>query len=261
MKTLVDRGYVEREKRTLFPTDTGDVVSSFLEKHFTHYISDDFTAHMEDELDDIAGGSRTYKGTLEEFYGPFTDAVEAKGDIPKLTTLGDADTKYTCPECGSGMVIKLGKTGIFLSCEKFPECTGARTKDGDAMEGQKSIGKKCPKCDGDLMERTGRFGTFIACSNYPKCKYVESDPEEEARKDTGVKCPKCDKGNIIERRGRFGPFFGCSNYPDCKYAMKARPTGATCPMCGELMMEGTKTIPERCSDKNCPNHNPHKLNK
>lgn len=261
IKTIIDRGYVEREKRTLFPTDTGDVVSSFLEEHFTHYISDDFTAHMEDELDDIASGDRTYKGTLEEFYGPFTKAVEGKSDIPKLTTLGDADPKYTCPECGGNMVIKLGKAGIFLSCAKFPDCTGARTKDGEAMEGPKPIGKECPKCGGELVERTGRFGTFIACANYPKCKYVESDPEEEAKKNTGVKCPKCDKGDIIERRGRFGPFFGCSNYPECKYAMKAKPTGAKCPMCGELMMEGTKTIPERCSDKSCPNHNPHKLNK
>jgi DNA topoisomerase-1 len=76
---------------------------------------------------------------------------------------------------------------------------------------------------------------------------------------TGVKCPLCNKGEMMERRGRFGIFYSCSNYPECKHAIKAKPTGALCPMCGSLMMEGTKTIPERCSKKMCPMHNPHKL--
>jgi DNA topoisomerase-1 len=109
------------------------------------------------------------------------------------------------------------------------------------------------------MEREGKFGRFIACSRYPKCKYVEKDPTEEAKSKTGVMCPTCKTGEMIERRGRFGPFFSCSNYPACKNAIKARPTGALCTMCGSLMMEGTKTIPERCSSRICPNHNPHKL--
>ncbi len=73
--------------------------------------------------------------------------------------------------------------------------------------------------------------------------------------------PVCGKGEMVERRGRFGIFFSCSTYPDCKNAIKARPTGAICKLCGSLMMEGTKTIPERCSSKICPNHNPHKLDK
>ena len=76
---------------------------------------------------------------------------------------------------------------------------------------------------------------------------------------TGVECPVCHKGEMMERRGRFGIFYSCSNYPDCKNAIKAKPTGNICSMCGSLMMEGTKTIPERCSNKACPNHNPHKL--
>jgi DNA topoisomerase-1 len=259
IKTLEDRGYVIREKRTLFPTDTGDVVSSFLEKHFGDYISDDFTAHMEDELDEIADGERLYTSTIKEFYGPFTKTVADKKDIEKLTTLGDADPEMKCPKCRGSMIIKLGKTGSFLSCAKFPDCDGARTMEGDEMTGPKETGELCPDCGGPLVERMGRYGKFISCKNYPKCKYIKSDPEEEARKRTGVSCPKCSKGEIIERRGRFGIFYSCSNYPDCKYAIKAKPTGATCPVCGELMIEGTKTIPERCSDKNCPNHNPHKL--
>lgn len=76
---------------------------------------------------------------------------------------------------------------------------------------------------------------------------------------TGVTCPTCGTGEMVERRGRFGIFFACANYPKCKNAIKARPTGAICKLCGSLMMEGTKTIPERCSQKTCAMHNPHKL--
>jgi DNA topoisomerase-1 len=89
---------------------------------------------------------------------------------------------------------------------------------------------------------------------------VKSDPEAEKANSTGVKCTVCKSGEMVERKGRFGIFYSCSNYPDCKYAIKAKPTGNICKECGSLMMEGTKTIPERCSDKLCPNHNPHKIN-
>ncbi|MEK9168567.1 MAG: topoisomerase DNA-binding C4 zinc finger domain-containing protein, partial [Patescibacteria group bacterium] len=145
----------------------------------------------------------------------------------------------------------------FLSCKKFPECAGARKIDGSIMEGPKETGEACPKCGGKLIEREGRFGKFIACSNYPKCKFIKTSPEEEAKKKTGVACPKCGE-EIVERRGRFGLFYSCSNYPDCKFIMKSKPTGNICKKCGSLMMQGTKTIPERCSNKICPNHNPHK---
>ena len=156
------------------------------------------------------------------------------------------------------MIIKLGRTGTFLSCATYPECDGARMMDGSEMEGPKETGEICPDCGGKLVERMGKYGKFISCASYPKCKFIKADPVEEARKMTGVKCPKCDKGEMMERRGRFGIFFSCSNYPECKYAIKAKPTGRICPDCGALMMEGTKTIPERCSDKGCGNHNPHK---
>ncbi len=270
IKTIQDRGYVTKEGRTLIPTDTGMVVSTFIEKYFDKYISDAFTAEMEDELDEIADGKRDYVKTLSEFYGPFIKDIAAKENIPKLTNLGDADPQHKCPLCDGKMVIKLSKTGTFLSCAKFPECDGARTMDGEKIEGPKEIGEDCPKCSQPLVERMGRFGKFISCSNYPKCKYIKEDPEEAAKKKTGVACPQCSDGEMIERNGRFGPFYSCSNYPKCKNAIKARPTGEKCSykredrdgaVCGALMMEGTKTIPDRCSDKTCPNHNPHKLNK
>ena len=259
IKTLEDRGYVDKQGRTLLPTHTGDVVSTFLENHFADYISDTFTAEMENELDEIADGKREYAKTLKSFYGPFTKAVKSKANIEKLTNMGDAPAEFPCPLCGGGMVYKLSRTGRFMSCAKFPECLGARKEDGSEIAPPKEIGEACPKCkDGRLMEREGRFGRFIACSNYPKCKFVKQDPAEEARAKTGVPCPVCGKGELVERRGRFGLFYSCSNYPNCKYAIKAKPTGKTCKECGSLMMEGTKTIPERCSNKACPNHNPHK---
>lgn len=259
MKTLEDRGYVKKEGRTLFPTDTGDVVSSFLEKNFAEYISDTFTAEMEDELDLISNGKAKYGKILADFYTPFIKSVKEKDKLPKETDLGKADDKFKCPTCGSGMIIKLGKSGKFLSCKNFPTCQGALTIEGEIMEGPKEIGETCPDCGGSLIEREGKYGKFISCNNYPKCKYIRKDQATEAENGTGVTCPKCNKGEMTKKRGRFGVFYACSNYPSCKYAINAKPTGNKCHLCGDLMMEGTKTIPERCSNKNCPNNNPNKI--
>ena len=260
IKTLDERGYVDKINKTLHPTDTGEVVSTFLEEHFATYISDSFTAEMEDELDDIANGERSYKKTLTDFYTPFEKAVKSKDKVEKITNLGKAPEDIKCPICGGPMIIKLGKAGKFLSCEKFPECNGARTIDGKELAGPKDTGELCPKCGkGNLVTREGKFGIFTACSRFPKCKFIKKDEEQEKANSTGVKCPVCKTGFMTERRGRFGIFYSCSNYPDCKYAIKAKPTGEICKLCGSLMMDGTKTIPERCSDKACPNHNPHKI--
>jgi len=259
IRTIQEREYVTKEGRTLIPTDTGEVVSNFLEKHFAKYISDSFTAEMENDLDEIAEGKKEYEKILSNFYKPFLKELKSKEHIEKITNLGEADKKFKCPVCKSSMVIKLGRTGKFLSCKKFPKCTGALKIDGMEIEAPKETGEICPKCDGKLFEREGRYGKFIACGNYPKCKYVKKSKEEEEKAKTGVKCPKCSSGEITERRGRFGLFYSCSDYPNCKFIIKSRPTGNLCPLCNSLMMEGTKTIPERCSDKACPNHNPHKL--
>ena len=260
--TLLKRGYVEKEGKALKPTDTGDVVSSFLEKNFPEYVSDNFTAEMENDLDEIAAGKRDYEKTLKDFYGPFSKEVKAKDKLEKATTLGE-DDRFLCPldPRHGPMLVKLSRTGKFLSCRLFPECLGARKIDGSVLEPPKETGETCPECKtGKLVEKEGRFGRFIACSNYPKCKYIKQSENGNNLNGTGVKCPE-DGGEIVERRGRFGPFFSCSNYPKCKFIIKSRPTGAKCPLCSSLMMEGTKTIPERCSNKSCPNHNPHKLKK
>ncbi|MFA5131753.1 MAG: type I DNA topoisomerase [Candidatus Paceibacterota bacterium] len=267
LSTIEARGYVEKVNKALHPTDTGEVVISFLEDNLAAYISDTFTAEMEDKLDAIADGKATYLKTLTDFYGPFLKDVKSKESLEKATNMGDAPEGMQCPLCDANMVIKLAKNGKFYSCIRYPDCMGARKMDGEVMEGPKKLDKKCPKCEkGDLMEREGKYGKFIACSNYPKCKYIEQDEEMRKANSTGVSCNKCKDGYMEERKGRFGIFFSCSNYPDCKHIIKTRPTGNRCTYrkedgteCGELMMEGTKTIPERCSDKLCPMHNPHKM--
>ncbi len=268
IKTISDRGYVTKEGKTLHPTDTGEVVSTFLENNFEKYINDSFTADMENKLDEIAEGKIKYEKVLKDFYGPFSKDVKSKDKIEKITNIGTSEEK--CPICGGPMVVKLAKNGKFLSCAKFPECAGARKADGSIMEPPKETGEKCPDCEtGKLIEREGRFGKFISCNNYPKCKFIKRSPEEEAKAKTGVKCPKCadglpvrsqaEEGEIVERRGRFGPFYSCSNYPKCNFAMKARPTGNICELCKALRMEGTKTIPERCSNVKCLNNRPDKI--
>ncbi len=283
IKTILGRGYVIKEGRILKPTDTGEVVSDFLEKNFAKYISDSFTAEMENELDEIAEGKRKYEKMLTDFYGPFSKEVKNKDKTAeKITNLGDAPKEHKCPACDGAMIIKLSRTGKFLSCKKFPKCKGARKIDSSEIEEPKETGDFCPRCGqnadlrglnaekrrnkiGRLIEREGRFGKFIACSNYPKCKFVKTSDEAEAKASTGVKCPKCKDGEILQRRGRFGYFYSCSKYPECKFIMKSRPLtgknpgeGIICEICGSLMMEGTKTIPNRCSNKNCQNYNPHK---
>ncbi|MFA7202014.1 MAG: type I DNA topoisomerase [Candidatus Paceibacterota bacterium] len=262
IKTIIDRGYVLSENRSLRPTDTGEVVSDFLQKYFASYISDSFTAEMENELDEIANGTREYKQTLEKFYTPFTRDVTANNAIPKITNLGSAPETILCPLCGGSMIIKLGRSGKFYSCTKFPDCVGALTLEGKVLEAPKEIGEACPQCkNGKLVEREGKYGMFISCNTYPKCKFIKKDETIPEKNNTGVMCPTCKKGTLVERRGRFGIFYSCSLYPDCKYIIKSKPTGNTCSICNSLMMEGTKTIPERCSNKVCLNHNPHLKNK
>ncbi len=268
IQTLVTRQYVDKVDRSLKPTDTGEVVSGFLEEHFADIISDSFTAEMENELDEIADGKRDYEETLTRFYTPFKKQVLAKDKLKKVTDLGAADPAIKCPLCGKSMIIKLGKAGRFLSCGNFPTCTGARTIDGLELAGPKETGQDCPDCTkGKLVERDGKFGRFVSCNRYPKCKYIKKDAQVEggAPQHSGVQCPHCTAGFMAERKGRYGMFYSCTNYPKCKHIMKSKPTGVICGYqrdngpCPELMMEGTKTIPARCSDKSCPNHNPHKL--
>ena len=160
IRTIVTREYVEKIGRTLFPTAVGDVVSSFLEEHFTYYVGDDFTAEMENKLDDIAAGTGEYVDTLTDFYGPFRKALESKEDIPKLTNLGPVDKKFRCPKCGKRMHKKLGRGGIFMSCDTYPDCDGMRTQEGEEIAEDKPIGNH-PESGEEIYVLSGRFGPYV----------------------------------------------------------------------------------------------------
>jgi DNA topoisomerase-1 len=160
MKTIADRGYVDKLGRSLKPTATGMVVSGWLEENFPEYVSDTFTAEMEDKLDEIARGERGYTETLTTFYGPFEKAVRAKDKLPKATALGDAPSEFPCPLCGSPMEFKLGRGGVFMSCKKYPDCLGARTEEGVELKGDVPIGHD-PKTGAAIYIKTGRFGPYV----------------------------------------------------------------------------------------------------
>ena len=169
MRTLDARGYVVKEGRSLKPTDTGDVVSSFLEEYFPTYISDTFTAEMEDELDDIANGTREYVKTLSDFYTPFLKEVKAKDkEAGKITDLGPAPAESPCPVCGSPMVFKLSKQGKFMSCSRFPDCIGARTETGEVISNEpaKPIGHH-PDSGEPIYLLNGRFGPYVQQGDMP----------------------------------------------------------------------------------------------
>ncbi len=221
IKTLVDRGYSEKEGRTLFPTDTGEVVSDFLEKNFSTYISDDFTAKMENELDEIANGTRKYKKTLKDFYGPFSKEIKSKEKIDKLTNLGDAPEEFKCPKCNASMIIKLGRGGKFMSCSLFPECDGSRTIEGKVIEPDKPIGKH-PETGEDIYLLHGRFGPYVQIgektkenpkprrASVPKDKDTDEVSVEDAA--TYLSLPRTlgqhpdTKEDVVASIGRFGPF-------------------------------------------------------
>jgi DNA topoisomerase-1 len=172
IKTIQDREYVTKEGKSLKPTDTGELVSGFLENHFASYISDDFTAKMEDELDEIANGNRSYEETLTDFYGPFTKEIASKAKIEKATNIEKADDKFKCPVCGAGMVVKLGRGGKFLSCERFPDCNGALSTEGVELKPDEPIGFH-PDNGMPIFVKTGRYGPYVQLgANVPKKKKV-----------------------------------------------------------------------------------------
>jgi DNA topoisomerase I len=166
ISTLETRGYVEKISRSLKPTDTGEVVSLFLENNFMEYISDTFTAEMENKLDEIAAGDREYEKTLRDFYKPFQKEVKEKEKLDKATTIEEADAKYKCPICESSMVVKLGRGGKFLSCARYPDCSGALTIDGIEIKPDEPIGTD-PETGLSIYTKVGRFGPYVQLGEMP----------------------------------------------------------------------------------------------
>lgn len=180
MKTIADRGYVDKQGRTLMPTATGMVVSGWLEENFAEYISDSFTAEMEDELDEIARGERGYVDTLTQFYGPFEKAIESKEKLPKATSLGSAPKEFPCPLCTSAMEFKLGRGGIFMSCKRYPDCKGARTEEGAELKNDEPIGRH-PETGAAIYLKTGRFGPYVEMELAENEVPITEEPKKKGR--------------------------------------------------------------------------------
>jgi len=234
--TIQTRGYVEKnEEKRFAPTEIGSMVNDLLVKHFNSIIDYDFTASMEESLDDIASGKKEWVPVIKEFYEPFSKTLKEAYDKVKAQNGKAVDKK--CPKCGSGMVEKFSRYGKFIACSNYPTCKYIESPDGKENNEPKYSDQKCPDCQGRLVFKRGRFGEFLGCENYPKCKHIESGKTQK----TGVDCPACSSGEIVQKRTKKGRiFYACDKYPDCKFALWNKPTGEKCPDCGALMVENIK---------------------
>ena len=252
ISTLLQREYVELEKKRFHPSDVGRVVGKFLVEHFTKYVDYGFTANLEDDLDAVSRGEKEWIPLLKNFWAPFKDQVETKDKEVQRSDVTQELLDEDCPKCGSKLSSRLGRSGRFIGCTSYPECDYTRNIDGEettASEPEVVADRKCPKCESDLWVRTGKYGKFIGCSSYPKCKHIES---LEQPTNTGVECPQCKKGEILTRKSRRGKiFYSCSEYPSCDYALWNEPVKEACPDC-EWPILTIKTTKSRGAEKVCP---------
>ncbi len=227
--TLMNRTYVEVEKKQLIPTEVAFTVIDILEKNFANIVDSQFTARMEEKLDEIAEGKIDWKKLLLDFYKEFMQKIEeGKKNITSLKTAKPIGRN--CPECGSELLLRKGRFGEFIACSGFPKCkyTEQINEDGTSEPTKKQeelAGEKCEKCGSDMVIKQGRNGKFLACSAYPKCKNTKSIQSEQ--KTSEVPCPKCG-GTLVWKQSRRGAFWGCANYPECKFISKFEPTTIKC---------------------------------
>ena len=224
ISTLQDRTYVVKDKGRFTPTELGIFVTDFLVKHFVELLDYAFTARMEEELDEIGDGERSWLEALREYYKLLEGYLKA-GDKSEGVAKSGIPTEGECPKCGKPLVIKAGRFGRFKACSGYPECTFR-----ESLNKKETVilDEKCPQCGSPLALKHGRFGPFTACSSYPKCKYIKKEI-----RDTGIACPLGCGGTLIRRRTkRSRNFFGCSSYPKCKFASWDEPVAKPCPQCG-----------------------------
>jgi DNA topoisomerase-1 len=238
--TLKKRGYVELQEKKLFPTEIGTVTAELLVRLFPHLFDVDFTAGMEELLDLVAMGKKTYGEAVLQLYTPLAASLEdAMRRLPEIKALMVKETSEKCPQCANPLVEKMGKFGKFLACSGFPSCRYTRPLENPDEELTCDV--LCSKCGKKMHIRKGKFGRYLSCSD-PACSNTQPVP-------TGVKCPveKCT-GDLVERRSHKGKlFYSCSRYPQCDFAMWNMPLGRECPRCGFPVLE------ERKKGVYCPN--------
>ena len=253
LSTIQDKEYVEKKEGRFFPTDLGKIVTELLLGAFPRVMDVQFTARMEEELDEIEEGKIDWQSVMGEFYEPFKKSLAAAEAQMRDVKREETPTDLVCEKCGSPMVIKWGRMGRFLACSGYPDCKN--TKDFVEEEGKIRVvedlptDEMCPTCGKPMVNKRGRFGRFLACSDYPTCKTTRPITLK------GVVCPDCG-GGLAERKSRFGKsFYGCVNYPTCKFAAWDRPIPGPCPQCGKpyLLQRYTKRDGAfiACPDKEC----------
>jgi DNA topoisomerase I len=234
INTVQTRKYVHRDRGKLKATELGKQVNTILVAGFPDLFTVTFTATMEEELDKIESGEYEWLRVMDDFYGPFSEALlKMDGQRKELKKNLIEETGEVCDKCGSPMIIRWGKNGKFIACSAFPKCRNTRPLEAPAEA--KPTGDICDKCGKPMEIKNGRFGRFLACSNYPSCKNIKPF-------STGVPCPEegCD-GVIIEKSSRRGKlFYGCNKYPACKFASWTKPVAMTCPQCGSPALLETK---------------------
>ena len=234
LNTLVERKYARLDKKRFFPEDVGMVVNDLLTAHFPKYVDYNFTAGLEEELDQVSRGEKQWKPLLREFWNPFITLLQQKEGEVKKDDLTTETLDEACPECGKPLAIKLGKRGKFIACTGFKEgCKYTRNLENsggeEAAEPEVSE-EKCDKCGQPMLIKSGRYGKYLACSGYPACKNIQ--PLNKP-KGTGVSCPECKEGELTEKKSRYGKmFYSCNRYPDCKFALWDPPVHQPCPKCG-----------------------------
>ena len=196
LSTIQDREYVTKPGGSFKPTELGIIVNDLLFQYFSNIVNIDFTAHLENDLDKIAGGDRDWIEVVKEFYEPFNADLQKAGEAIEKVKLADEETDEVCPLCGKPVVIKVGRFGKFLACSGYPDCKYTSSF-------KIKTGAKCPECGADIIEkRSKKNRTFYGCSNYPKCNFaINTKPLPQP-------CPKCG-GLVTVYRSKWGKCTKC----------------------------------------------------
>jgi DNA topoisomerase-1 len=242
ISTLRDKTYVESKKGQLRPTELGFIVSDLLVANFPQIMNVEFTAGMENNLDEIEEGKVNWQDILDRFYQPFEhDLAKAQENMLSMKREG-LKTDLICDECGAKMVMKYGRNGPFLSCSRYPDCKNAfdfsRDDNGNLVPEKHEApetDETCEKCGSPMVLKKGKYGPFLACSAYPDCKNTKplngsSSSTEDLSFPEGMdqKCEKCGSDLAVKRSRHGSLFIACTNYPKCKNT-KPYPTGVKCP--------------------------------